>query len=72
MSKEDRKAGKKELGRPPFPLGAAQVLAHCGGVVEAFGRPVGFIIIMTALMPGMALGVGTVVTLAKAIGRGLE
>jgi hypothetical protein len=69
MSKENRKVGKKEQGKSPFPLGAAQVLAHCRGVVEAFGRPLGFIIIMTALTPGLAVGSGTVVTVAKALGR---
>lgn len=69
MSMEDGKADKRELSRSPFPLGAAHVLAHCGGVVDAFGRPLGFMIIMMALVPGVAVGVGTVVTLARALGR---
>jgi hypothetical protein len=67
VSKEDGKVGKEEQGKSPFPLGAAQVLR--GGVVEAFGRSLGFIIIMTALILGLAVGIGTVVTMAKALGR---
>ena len=69
MSNDIAKAHNKDPGKSKFPLGAAQVLPHCRDVVEAFGRPLGFIIIMTALMPGMAMSVGMVLAVAKAIGR---
>jgi hypothetical protein len=69
MSKDVVQVEKNGPSKPRLQLGAAQVLAHCKDVVEAFGRPLGFIIIMTALMPGMAVSVGTVVAVSKAIGR---
>jgi hypothetical protein len=70
MSNDVVKVDHKEpAAKSKFPLGAAQVLNHCKDVVEAFGRPLGFIIIMTALMPGLAASVGTVVAAMKAIGK---
>ncbi len=66
---EHSRIDKEPAAKSKFSLGAAQVLNHCKDVVEAFGRPLGFIIIMTALMPGLVASVGTVVAAMKAIGK---
>jgi hypothetical protein len=69
MSDDVVKVDIKDPGNWRFPFGAAQVLTHSRDVVDAFGRPLGFVIIMTALMPGMAASVGTVVAVSRALGR---
>jgi hypothetical protein len=70
MSNDVVKVDQKEpAAKSKFPLGASQVLVHSKDVVAAFGRILGFIIIMTALMPGMAFSIGTVLAVSKAVGK---
>jgi hypothetical protein len=38
--------------RPKFKVGSANVLAETGTVVGALGKPLGFVVIMTALLAG--------------------
>jgi hypothetical protein len=40
------------------------VLTQSREVVEAFGRPLGFVIMMTALIPGMAVSIGAVLAVS--------
>jgi len=69
MSNDVLRVDIKDPTNLRFSFGAAQVLTHSRDVVDAFGRPLGFVVIMTALMPSMAASVGTVVAVLKALGR---
>jgi hypothetical protein len=54
---------------PKIPMGTANVLAQAPTVVAAFGRPLGFILMILALVPRIALGVGTVAVVLKGVAR---
>ena len=60
--------------KPPLPkvsMGLGNVLAQSGVVVSAFGKPMGFVIMMTAVIGSAALGVGMAYVVARGLMRAL-
>jgi hypothetical protein len=53
--------------RPKF--GIALVLAQSGVVVSAFGKPMGFVIMMTAVVGSAALGAGISYAVVRSLMR---
>jgi hypothetical protein len=50
-------------------FGIALVLAQSGVVVSAFGKPMGFVIMMTAVVGSAALGVGMLYVVGRSLMR---
>ena len=59
----------RKLPLPKVSMGLRNVLAQSAVVVSAFGKPMGFVIMMTAVTGSAALGVGMAYVFARGLIR---
>jgi hypothetical protein len=64
-----KNSGVRKLPLPKVSMGLGNVLAQSAVVVSAFGKPMGFVIMMTAVAGSAALGVGMAYVFARGLIR---